>query len=170
MNDIAECAYAKGFSLSEKLWAQISFNAMCILGIIGIARVDPIWAVPYAFLYAYGIPFVVMRHLACPRCPHLRVYGDCLQLPPGLAKRLIKSYKDRPFSPLEKFLFYAIFILLPVYPLYWLLNSPPFLAAFLVSAGAWYAGQVLYFCKRCRVGECPFNRSPLRNTNGCRTT
>jgi hypothetical protein len=32
------------------------------------------------------------------------------------------------------------------------------LIAFLIPVSMWYLGQFLYFCKRCRVAECPFNR------------
>jgi hypothetical protein len=164
MNDITECLYAEGFKFWEKLYAQISFNVMAIVGIIGIAIVDWPWAVPYAFLYLYGIPFIVMRHLTCPRCPHLNTHGDCLQFPPNLTKRLIKRGKATPFHPVEKFLFYSIFILLPLYPIYWLLNNQVLVIVFVVAAGVWYVGQLFYFCKHCRVGACPFNRTPLRRS------
>jgi len=35
------------------------------------------------------------------------------------------------------------------------------LIAFLMFAGVWYLGQFLYFCKRCRLYDCPFNRVTL---------
>jgi hypothetical protein len=75
LNAEKSCHYANGFKLWEKVFAQVSFNAMGIVGIVGIALVDWLWAVPYAFVYLYGIPFIVMRHLTCPRCPHLKTYG-----------------------------------------------------------------------------------------------
>lgn len=163
MSDTTKCQCAEGFTLGEKLWSQISFNVFAIVGTIGIALVDWRWAVPYAFIYAYGIPFIVMRHLTCPRCPHLHTYGDCLQFPPSLARMLITGKKHTPFSVGENVLFYAIFILLALYPLYWLAGHPALLAVFVISAGAWYAGQYAYFCKRCRVDSCPFNRASVRN-------
>ena len=163
MRDTAPCQYADSFTLREKLWAQISFNVFAIVGIVGIALVDWRWAVPYAFIYLYGIPFVIMRHLTCPRCPHLLTYGDCLQFPPKLTGMLITREKHTPFGSAERILFYAIFILLPLYPLYWLVGTPELLAVFLVFAGAWYAGQYAYFCTRCRVDSCPFNRTPMHS-------
>ena len=92
---------------------------------------------------------------------HLQEYGDCLQAPVILTKWLVKKQKTTPYSALEKLLFYLIFILIPAYPIYWLLSNKILLLAFLVAAGMWYLGQFLYFCKKCRLSDCPFNRVSL---------
>ena len=155
----SECKLSDGFSIWEKMYAQFSFFAMGIIGTVGIALVDWRWIFPYLLIGVYGILGIVMRHLTCPRCPHLYVYNDCLQLPPKITKWLVKKPKKTPFSAFEKFLFYAIFILIPIFPVYWLLTNPILLIAFLITASMWYSGQLLYFCKRCRVKECPFNRA-----------
>lgn len=159
MKSKPECTLACGFTLREKLWAQSSFLAMGILGTIGIILEDWVWVIPYIGIYWYGIPGIVMRHLNCPRCPHLHVYGDCLQAPTALTRWLVKVRKFHPFSTFERSLFYAIFILIPVYPIYWLASNPVLLIPFLLAATTWYSGQFLYFCKRCRVRDCPFNRA-----------
>ena len=158
MNDHINCSLAEGFSLWEKIYAQVSFIAMGVLGTIGILLEDWIWVIPYIFIYWYAIPGIVMRHLNCPRCPHLYEYGDCLQAPVILTKWLIKKQKTTPHGLSEKLLFYMIFILIPVYPVYWLLSNKILLTAFLITAGMWYSGQFLYFCRKCRVRSCPFNR------------
>ncbi len=159
----SECRLADGFSIWEKIYAQSSFIAMGLIGTTGIILVDWIWVIPYIIIYWYGIPGIVMRHLNCPRCPHLYEYGDCLQASPMITKWLVKKRKTTPFSASEKFLFYAIFILIPTYPIYWLLSHPALLIAFIIAAVMWYSGQFLYFCRRCRVKECPFNRAKLIN-------
>jgi hypothetical protein len=161
MNGDINCSLAEGFSLWEKIYAQFSFIAMGVLGTIGIILENWIWVIPYVFFYWYGVPGIVMRHLVCPRCPHLYKYGDCLQASLIITKWLIKKRKTTPFSASEKFLFCMIFILIPAYPIYWLLSNKILLIAFLVTAGMWYLGQFLYFCKRCRVYDCPFNRVAL---------
>jgi hypothetical protein len=161
MNDNIECSLAEGFSLPEKAYAQISFFTMGVMGTVGIVLGDWPWVLPYILIYWYGIPGIVMRHINCPRCPHLYEYGDCLQAPVRITRWLVKERKTGSYSPFEKFLFYAIFTLIPAYPIYWLLPNKMLLAAFLVAAGMWYGGQFLYFCKRCRVYDCPFNRVPL---------
>ena len=158
MTDKAACTLANGFRLWEKIYAQGSFFGMGVFAVVGIALVDWRWVFPYLVIYAYGLMGVVMRHLACPRCPHLFVYDDCLQAPVPITKRLVKEKKTTPFSTVEKLLFYTIFLLVPTFPIYWLAANPLLLAGFLLSAALWYGGQFFYFCKRCRVEQCPFNR------------
>ena len=162
MKDMVKCSLAGKFSVREKIYAQSSFLAMGVIGTLGIVLEEWVWAIPYIVIYWYGIPGIVMRHLNCPRCPHLHEYGDCLQAPPAISKWLVKKRKADPFSTFERFLFYLIFTLIPTYPIYWLISNKILLSAFLLTASMWYLGQFLYFCKRCRVKECPFNRAALR--------
>ncbi len=158
MKDKNKCARAGGFSLWEKIYTQFSFITMGVIGTAGIALVDWPWILPYIFINWYGIPGIVMRHLCCPRCPHLYKHGDCLQFHPKVTRWLVKKQKTTPFTTIEKFLFYMIFVLIPTYPIYWLLSNKILLIVFLITAGMWYSGQFLYFCKRCRVYDCPFNQ------------
>ena len=155
-----ECRLSKGFSPWEKLWAQLSFNAMVFSGIAGIAFSDWHWLAPYLVFTVYGILGIVMRHQACARCPHLHVDNDCLQFPPEWTKWLVKERKTAPFSAAERWSSYLIFLLIPLYPLYWLRQQPVLLAVFVASGTMWYLGQWFYFCKRCRTRQCPFNRVP----------
>lgn len=154
---------AEGFTLAEKIWAQTSFILMGVLGTIGIARAASWpWLLPYLAVYWYGVPGGIMRHLACPRCDHLHVYGDCLQFPPTITRRLVKTRKRHAFSPRERLLFLCILLGCPLYPLpflAWVRWQPWLLAGFAVCALAWYGGQLLYFCTHCRVESCPFNRT-----------
>jgi len=159
MTEKAECTLADGFRLWEKIYAQGSFIGMGIFAVVGIALVDWRWVLPYLVIYAYGILGVVMRHLNCPRCPHLHVHNDCLQFPTPITKWLVKEQKTTPFSAVEKFLFFSIFLLIPTYPIYWLVANPFTLVGFLLLAALWYGGQFFYFCKRCRVEQCPVNRA-----------
>ena len=153
----SNCSLAEGFSLGEKIYAQVTFIGMGLFGTIGIILTDWVWVIPYVFVYWYGIPGIVQRHINCPRCPHLYIYGDCLQFHPVLTKWSIKKRKTNPFSTSEKLIFYTIFILIPTYPTYWLFSNKIILSAFLICAVLWYSGQFIYFCKRCRLRECPFN-------------
>ena len=153
------CALADGFGLPSKLYAQVSFHGMAIVGVIAIARADWPWLLPYLVLYGYGVPGIVMRHIVCPRCPHLFLHDDCLQFPPKLTRWLVKRPQATPMPAAQVGAFSLIFLLLPTYPIYWLFRQPFLLIVFAICAVAWYLGQWLYFCKRCRTTTCPFNRT-----------
>lgn len=161
MNQPGQCTLADAFSFWQKAYAQVTFFTFTIAASIGIARADWPWLIPYALVCWYGVPGIVMRHLSCPRCAHLHRYGDCLQLPARWAAWLVKAPKATPFSRTEWWAFHFIFAFLPLYPIYWLLGQPVLLAVFAASAVLWYLGQWLYFCKRCRVDACPYNRAPI---------
>ena len=157
MNENIKCSLADGFSIWEKIYAQFSFIALGVIGTIGIILEDWLWIIPYILIYLYGIPGIIMRHINCTRCLHLFEYDDCLQAPVGITKRLVKMRKPAKFSTSERVWFYVIFLLIPIYPLPWLLSNIILLIAFLLMAIMWYGGQQLYFCKKCRVYDCPFN-------------
>jgi hypothetical protein len=72
---------------------------------------------------------------------------------------LVKKRKNTPFSAVEKVIFYGILLLLPLYPLYWLWDNPLLLVVFILATIAWYLGQLMYFCKHCRVKQCPLNQA-----------
>ncbi|MFH1288615.1 MAG: hypothetical protein ABII25_07970 [bacterium] len=150
---------ATSFSIKEQIYAQITFNGFWGFGFLGIILQDWKWAIIYLFIVACGILGLVQRHLTCPRCPHLHVHGSCLQLHPKITKLLIKEQKNNPFSLNEKILFVSIFLLITIFPIYWLKNNIWFLTGFLLFGSMWYLGQFLYFCKRCRVSSCPFNKT-----------
>ncbi len=157
------CNLAKGFSICEKAWAQLTFLGMGIIGMTGIVLYDWKLMIPYVIVYFYGIFGVIVRHTNCPRCPHFHVYGDCLQAPVFLIKWILKGVdrKYTPFSGLEKFLFFLIFITIPVYPIYFLVAvaNTSLMVSYFICAAMWYGGQFFYFCKSCRVKQCPFNRA-----------
>lgn len=148
-----------GFSLKEQLYAQITFNCFWIFGLVGIAMQNWKWAMIYLVIVGYGILGLVQRHLTCPRCPHLHEYGSCLQIHPKITKMLIKEKKNTPLSLNEKSLFLSVFILMTIFPIYWLKNNIIALTGFVVFGSMWYLGQFLYFCKQCRIPSCPFNRT-----------
>lgn len=149
---------ACSFSLGEQIYAQTTFHAWWISGFIAIALQSWIWAAVYFVIVAYGILGIVQRHLTCPRCPHLHEYGSCLQLHPRISRSLIKAKKSHPFSLTEKTIFVVVFLLITLFPVYWLMAQKMALAGFVIFGSMWYLGQFLYFCKHCRVFSCPFNR------------
>lgn len=153
------CRLAGGFGKGDKIFAQVTFNAFWIIGFAAIWPESAWWAIAYAAVVAYGIFGIVMRHLVCPRCPHLYIYGDCLQAPPALTRWLVKKPTAVPLNLAQKALFLVVMLGIPLFPQYWLWGKPYHLAVFWVFCLAWYAAQVFHFCRYCRVSSCPFNRA-----------
>jgi hypothetical protein len=160
-NNKKQSHLACDFSLNEQIYAQISFYGWWISGFIGIVLQNWMWAILYMFIVVYGILGIVQRHLTCPRCPHLYEYGSCVQLHPRITKFLIKERKKFPLSLNEKILFITVFILITVFPIYWLKNDILAFAGFIIFGSMWCTGQFLRFCKRCRIPSCPFNRAKI---------
>ncbi len=157
------CDLAQGFTIGEKLFAQITFNGFWITAFAAIWQSSVPWSLIYLGLVVYGVIGLVQRQLACPRCPHLYEYGDCLQAPPKLTKLIVKKPTTQPMNKAQRFLFVVVFVVITLFPQYWLVSLPGYFTAFWVFSGAWYLGQFLYFCKRCRVSSCPFCRAKAIN-------
>ncbi|MHA2273892.1 MAG: hypothetical protein ACXACI_18735 [Candidatus Hodarchaeales archaeon] len=148
----------KGFTLREKVFAQLTFQGMGWAGAVAIALKDLLFGVLY-LLFAYiTVIFIVMRYITCPRCDQLRQHSDCLQLPVFFTKRVIAGYKDEPFTLKETIIFLSIFGGMIIVPQYWLIQAPILFVIFWVFCLLWYAGQFFYFCKTCNVESCPFYR------------
>lgn len=156
MNDHITCSLAEGFSLWEKIYAQVSFIGMGVIGTIGVILTDWIWVIPYIFIYWHGTPGIIQRHINCPRCPHLYEYNDCLQFHPVLTKWFIKKRKTHPFSTSEKLIFFAIFILIPTYPIYWLLSNKILLFAFFNNCRYVVFGSAYLLLQKMPIERLPF--------------
>ena len=155
------CRLADGFSVGEKIFAQLTFNAYWITGCIAIWQDSVFWSLVYAAMVAVGIFGLIVRHLVCPRCPHLYKYNDCLQAPKSWVKAIVKQPTNAPMTKGQKTVGAIALLLISFFPLIWLWDKPYYLAIFLVLCGAWWAGQVYHFCKHCRVASCPFNRTGI---------
>ncbi len=145
------------FSIKEKLYAQLSFNGGIIIGTYGLFQHSTTLAVLY-FLYSYvGIIFL-MRYTVCPRCPHLKLAGDCLQLHPSLTKKIISQHRKGPLNKYEKLLFVIVLYGILIIPIYWIKSSLPILILFLLVYGGLLLSLRFYFCRICRNTSCIQNR------------
>lgn len=145
------------FTIKEKLFAQLTYNAGVIVAAYGLFLNHPSWAVAY-LLYAYIGILLVVRYTICPRCPHLNIANDCLQLPASIMKRIISSKRKGPLSYPEKILLpivlYGTFIL----PLYWISSNRYILVMFILLFGGHLLGLHLHFCRNCENVNCIQNQ------------
>jgi len=152
------CKGALTFTRVEKVVAAIPFNASILIGAFGLSLMS--WTLTAAYLsFAYIGVLVMMRYVMCPRCPHLLVGNDCLNMPVPLVKLLIDGSRSGPLNIREKLLHRAVKYGILVIPLYWLL---PHLELLIPFVALYFVGQatfVLHFCKHCENKVCMDHRN-----------
>lgn len=147
------------FSLKEKIYAQISFHGGVLTGTYGLSLVSTGLGIAY-FLYAYIGILSLMRFTVCPRCPHLHVANDCLQLHPSITKIIISPNRKGALNIFEKILFIMVYYGILILPIYWLASNTIILVLFLLFYGGLLLTMHLHFCKNCENEVCIQCRKP----------
>ena len=146
------------FSLKEKLYAQFTFNAGVLVAAYGLYLDNPVLAVSY-LLYSYIGIILLMRYTVCPRCPHLNVANDCVQLHPSIAKIIVSPTRKGPLNIFEKALFVMVMYGILILPIYWIASHTVILVLFLIIYGGQLLGLHLHFCLDCQNQVCILNRN-----------
>ncbi len=146
------------FTLKEKIYAQVTFNAGVLTGAYGLFLHNVILGISY-LLYSYIGIALLMRFTVCPRCPHLLVANDCVQLPPSMALAIVSSKRKGPLNIFEKILFIMVLYGILILPIYWIYSNTIIFALFLILYGGQLLGLHFYFCRGCQ------NRSCIQNCN-----
>ncbi|MBU1002507.1 MAG: hypothetical protein KKE73_08285 [Proteobacteria bacterium] len=155
-NEKTACAKVGGFSVGEKIFAQVTFNLSVFIAAYSLWLVRPIFAVAY-LVYALGSFTLLMRYTICARCPHLFQAGDCLFLPASLARKIVASDRSGPLGFAEKTLLIGAFAGTFLPPIFWL-SSPLLFGGYVLMAGGCILGLLLHFCRHCHNMICPLNR------------
>jgi hypothetical protein len=145
------------FSIKEKLFAQLTYNAGVIVAAYGLFLNHPSLAFSY-LLYAYLGILLVVRYTICPRCPHLNLAVDCLQLPAFIMKRIISPKRKGPLSLPEKILLPIVLYGTFIFPLYWISSNRYILVLFILLFGGHLLGLQLHFCRNCENVNCIQNQ------------
>ena len=146
------------FTLKEKIFAQIGFNAGVLVGAYGLFLNNEILGIAY-LLYSYIGIVLLMRYTVCPRCPHLHVANDCLQLHPSITKIIVSPNRKGALNIFEKILFFMVFYGILLLPIYWIASNTIILVLFLVFYGGLLLTMHLHFCPNCQNKSCKQNRN-----------
>lgn len=149
------------FSLGEKLYAQITFHGGIITGAYGLFLNSTTLGIAY-LLYAYIGIILLMRYTVCPRCPHLLVANDCVQLHPKLTKKIICPNRKGPLNLYEKILFTMVLYGILILPIYWIASNIIILILFLLLYGGLLLGLHLHFCPNCENKICIHKRKSFK--------
>ena len=145
----------------KKLYAQISFHGGIIIGAYGLFLNSTTLGIAY-LLYAYIGIILLMRYTVCPRCPHLLVANDCVQLHPKLTKKIICPNRKGPLNLYEKILFTMVLYGILILPIYWIASNIIILILFLLFYGGLLLGLHLHFCPNCENKICIHNRKSFK--------
>jgi hypothetical protein len=150
--------YICTFTLKEKIFAQFSFHAGVLTGAYGIFLSNKILGIAY-LLYSYIGIVLLMRYTVCPRCPHLHVANDCLQLHPSITKIIVSPNRKGALNIIEKILFFMVLYGILLLPIYWIASNTIILVLFLLFYGGLLLTMHLHFCPNCQNESCVQNRN-----------
>jgi len=145
-----------GFTLAQKIVLRLLLAAFLAVGACGVFLQSAPWGWAYLGVVVLTQFFMVLPAL-CGHCPYPRQHGDCLFMPAGLMRRLVK-YRGPAISRGEVLLLGLALPAAMLLPQYWLSMNPPLFILFWVLVLAFLACFPFYLCKRCRHRGCPANR------------
>ncbi len=153
------------FSIGEKLYAQVTFHGGILIGAYGMLLNSTALGLAY-LIYAYIGILLLMRYTVCPRCPHLLVAQDCVQLHPKLTQKIISPNHKGPLNLYEKVIFIMVLYGIFIFPIYWIISNTLIFILFLLFYGGQLLGLHLHFCPKCENKICIHNSKPMKIENG----
>jgi hypothetical protein len=141
------------FTLKEKLFAQLTYNAGVMVGAYGLYLNNTSLGAGY-LIGAYTGIFLLVRYTICPRCPHLTSADDCANLSASIMKKIVSFKRNGPLNTFEKGLFVAVLYGTFVFPIYWLSSNIVFLTAFILLYGGHLLSLRMHFCRKCANKSC----------------
>ncbi len=150
-------ALKDGFAWHEKLLVRLGLAGLVGVGVVGIYLESASAAVAYVAFAAVGGLLLVYDFL-CVYCPYPYEHADCLFFPHQLLSATVKR-RSGNIPGIRKLLFLLTAAGLVLIPQYWLWGRWGLLAAFWVLAAPVGLVFPLYYCRRCRHGQCALNRA-----------
>lgn len=147
---------AERFGLAEKIVLRVLMAAFMATGAYAIFLHSLAWGWIYLGVAVLGQAFFVLPSL-CGHCPYPHNLNDCLLVPAGIMKRLVK-YRGPKVTGSETALIGITLLLVVAIPQVWLIRHTGLLILFWAVLMPFVAYFPLNLCKRCRHTGCPANR------------
>lgn len=145
-----------GFSLGQKTVLRAMLVGSIAVGAYTIFLYSTAWGWIYLGVAILGQAFFVLPSL-CGHCPYPNQYDDCLFLPAGLMRSLVK-YRGPKVTGSETALMGISLLLVVGIPQVWLIKETGLLILFWAIVVPLAAYFPFHLCKRCRHTGCPSNR------------
>lgn len=146
------------FTFKEKIFAQLTYNAGVIIAAYGLYLNSISLGIVYLIGAYVGI-FLLVRYTICPRCPHLHVANDCVNLPAPIMKKIVSPNRKGSLTIFEKSLFLIALYGTFIFPIYWLTSNIIILILFLILYGSHLLSLKMHLCKDCANKVCIQNKS-----------
>ena len=146
-----------GFSLLQKTLIRLLFAGFLAVGAYAIFLYSAAWGCIYLGVAILGQAVFVLPGL-CGHCPYPHQLNDCLFLPAGIMRRLVK-YRGPKITPSETAQIGITLLLVVGIPQVWLIREPWLLVLFWALLVPFLSYFPFYLCKRCRHAGCPANRT-----------
>jgi hypothetical protein len=140
-------------------WNFITLTLLSSAGLaIGIYSTQ--WLFAYIFLAFFHF-YILEQRFFCTHCPYYAVEGNKVKCMMNWGWP--KYFKPRltPPGKFELSITSFGFIILILFPFYWLLKEPFLLGAYLISMLIFLLTIWRYECPHCIYFSCPFNRVPI---------
>jgi len=145
----------QGFTLVQKILMRLGFFGFMIIGAYGVYLESMLWGLIYSGFVIFGIEFG-LSYFLCSHCPYPYKYSDCLFAPFWVFTKQYK-FRSAPMSILDKAVFILAMAGFIVIPQYWLFKNYTILILFWIFCLPTIASLPLFWCRRCRHFDCPFN-------------
>lgn len=151
------CTLHDCFSFKDKLLMRTGWYGFTIVGIYGIYKQTPLWALAYILYVIIGYSTVVIPWL-CAHCPYPYKMSACLFMPAGFLR---KFYAYRGPEPVKARKIAANIIMAGtvIIPNFWLVNNVPLLIIFWLFGLPTLIAFPFHYCKHCRHFGCSLNRA-----------
>jgi hypothetical protein len=143
------------FTLLQKTVIRVCLSGFGLIGIL--AAFAESWIAGVALLVVTVLAGSAALHCFCSHCPYPEKYDTCYAMPPSIVRGMT-SYRPGPLSGMEKACFYVAIALAMLLPQVWLMRRLPLFIAYWVFCLPTFFIFPFYICRRCRFGNCPFNR------------
>ena len=145
--------------LSDCLYWSVFAAIFLFTAFMAIIRYSFMWALAYVLFFLFFTLMVNYRFF-CTHCPHYIRKSPTLKC--MFFWGMPKYFQSRPgpFSLFEMAVGLLGFLILILFPVYWLWKQPSLFFIYCVTIGVWAATIKRYECGRCIHFHCPNNNVP----------
>lgn len=146
------------FTLKDLIHFILIASPSFLLGGAGIYHKSGWWLFPWLIIIIGYFGFIEIR-VMCSHCPHYAEEGSSLKCWANYGSPKIWKYRPGPMTFWEKVIFFAGFVLVWGYPLFFLISDFHLflLIVYLITVASFFTTLRMFLCSQCMNFACPLN-------------